>query len=134
MDNRIELIIKHIHNNLDEKIILKKAAEMTNLSYSYFSELFEKELDVTFSQYLKNIRIEEAKRLLRENSLSIKEISFKTGFRYASSVCKEFKSLLGVLPSTYRKKSRVINGLNLIFQPIRKFANTIVKFSNRNRK
>jgi two-component system response regulator YesN len=134
MDKRIKSIKQFTHKNIDKRITTKKAAEMTNLSYCYFSELFKKEVGVTFSRYLKKTKMRKAKNLLRNSSLSIKEISFEIGFRYVSSFCEEFKRVVGSSPTAYRRKSKVIKGLNQISQVIQKLSNIIVKISNRNRK
>lgn len=107
MDRRIEFILSHLERNLEKKITLKQASEMVNLSYGYFSELFQKEVGTNFSLYLQRIRIKKAKTFLRNSFFSIKEISFKLGFRHESTFCEEFKNMVGTSPSAYRKKVKI---------------------------
>jgi AraC-like DNA-binding protein len=107
MDKRIKSILRYLEGNLEERITLKQTSEMVNLSYGYFSELFQREVGTNFSQYLQSIRIEKAKTLLMDSFLSIKEISFKVGFRHESTFCEEFKNVVGTSPSAYRKKIKL---------------------------
>jgi len=109
MDKRIKSILRFLEGNLEERITLKQASEMVNLSYGYFSALFQKEMGSNFSKYLQRTRIEKAKTLLRNSFLSIKQISFKVGFRHESTFCEEFKNMVGTSPSEYRKKAEINN-------------------------
>ncbi|MFX0136466.1 MAG: helix-turn-helix domain-containing protein [Candidatus Hodarchaeota archaeon] len=104
MDKRIKNAVKYIDENLERKIILKEIAKISNLSYSRFAELFKKELNMNFSAYLKMTRIAHAKELLKNDSLSIKEISYKTGYKHISNFNHDFKNITGISPSKYKRK------------------------------
>lgn len=104
MDKRIKTALKYIEDNLERKISLKEVAKISNLSRSHFGALFKKELNMNFSTYLKRTRIERAKKLLKNISFSIKEISYKTGYKYISNFNHDFKNITGHPPSKFKNK------------------------------
>ena len=55
---------------------IEKAASLCNISVSYFSRLFKKELNITFSRYVNMLKIREAKELLELTRLQIGEIAY----------------------------------------------------------
>ena len=112
MDNRIEFILKYLNDNLEKRITLTQVSKMMNLSYGYVSDLFKKETGMNFSQYLKEARIEKARNLLRDSFKSVKEISFLAGYRYVSSFCEEFRNVVGVSPSAYRRIEKSTNSVD----------------------
>jgi len=141
IDPRIKRIKKYAQNHVEEKITLKRASEITNLSSNYFSSLFKKEVGISFSRYLKLARMKKAKELLRKSALSDKEISYELGFRHVSSFCREFKEITGKTPSAYRKRLKIFRLFQIvtdrivrIVHSIGKIANAIVRFANKIRR
>ena len=57
----------------------------------------------TTSEFVRDIRLEEAARLLKEGWLNVSEVAFKVGFRDPKYLSKKFKSKFGICPSDYRK-------------------------------
>lgn len=107
MDRRIKFILRYLEENSEKKITLTAISKMVNLNYSYLSELFIKEVGISFSSYSKKNRFKRATKLLRESFLSIKEISFDIGFKHVSSFCNEFKKSMGMTPSEFRNKTKI---------------------------
>ena len=105
MDRRINQALKSLDENLDKKLTLKSVSEIFNLSGGYFSGLFKKEIGVCFSNYLTQLRIDKAKVLLKETSLSVKEVSYAVGYRCVSNFDHDFKRLVGLSPLEYRKRT-----------------------------
>lgn len=94
---------QYIECHYSEKIQLDDIARTIYLSPVYFSVLFKKEEKMNFSEYLMRYRIDKAKELLCDPSLSISEIGRKVGYgqqRYFSQI---FKRIVGLKPSEYRK-------------------------------
>ena len=60
MDYRIETVIKILQKNLNNDISLEKIAEIVNLNPSYLSALFKQEAGVSFTSYLKSLRMRYA--------------------------------------------------------------------------
>ncbi|MFV0342536.1 MAG: response regulator [Anaerocolumna sp.] len=96
--------VDYISNHYGENINLESTAEYANKSKNYFSYLFKKEMGVSFVEYLNNIRVEQAKKLLDSTDEMTYEISEKVGYsdyKYFSSV---FKKVTGMSPIQYRKR------------------------------
>lgn len=93
-----------------EKPYLREDLRLTDLqrifpmSRSYLSQLFNKELGYSFSDYVNHFRVEESKRLLEAEPLaSIQEIAERSGFHSISTFRRAFIKQTGVIPSEYRR-------------------------------
>ena len=78
-----------------------------SMNYSLFSLSFKQYTGMNFVNYLKMIRIGEAKRLLEETDEKIIDISQKVGYENEKHFMKTFKSVCGVSPSEYRKNMQM---------------------------
>lgn len=90
-----------IQQNYHTDLTLDKVAGAVYLSPYYFSRLFKRITGMNFTHYLTEVRINAAKQLLRQNTLSVKEVARAVGYadpRYFSSV---FKKVVGVSPGDY---------------------------------
>lgn len=76
-----------------------------SMNYSLFSLAFKSVTGVNFVNYLKDIRIKEAKRLLEETEYKVQEIGKMVGYENDKHFMKLFKSTCGISPSEYRKSS-----------------------------
>jgi two-component system response regulator YesN len=84
-------------------IVIEDIADIEGFNSSYFSTLFKKVTGVTFSEYLRGIRMDEAKRLLKETNLSVAVICGDVGYNDIKHFSTSFKKATGVKPSEYRK-------------------------------
>lgn len=85
-----------------EPITLSDVAKHVNLSNGYFSGLFKRVTGVGFREYLNQVRVEEAKRLLAVTDYPTVDIAIATGFSDQSYFSKVFKRYTGVTPKQYR--------------------------------
>ena len=76
---------------------------MCNFSYSYFCKVFRNVTGGTFSEYLCNLRIREAEKLLASTDLDVTEVANQVGFCDASYFIKIYKSLRGITPKAFKK-------------------------------
>lgn len=90
--------------HVDTGVTISLLAKHAGVSEYHIRTILKDEFSCTFSEYLKIVRIEEAKRLLRESDLDIKEIAHEVGFSHASSFARAFKEIEKVSPSQYRDK------------------------------
>lgn len=74
-----------------------------SMNYSLFSHVFKQYTGKNFVNYLKELRIQEAKRLLEETDMRIIEISLAVGYENEKHFMKLFKAVCGVSPTEYRK-------------------------------
>lgn len=98
--------LQYIRRNFQNKISLEEVATHVSLSPNYFSQLFNSKIETSFSSYINRLRVEYATQLLTTTNLSIVEIAGLAGFDDQSYFTKIFKSLSGLTPLQFRKKSR----------------------------
>lgn len=104
----IEKACNFIEANYKKNITLEETASHCGLSSFYFSKLFKKRKKLTFIDYLTNRRIEEAKKILLETSLSIKEISRKIGYNDPNYFTRVFKRVMSTSPTSFRSNKMLI--------------------------
>ena len=97
---------RYINEHYSRAITLEEVAEAIGFSPAYLSTLFKKEIGINFSDYLTSRRMEEAKRLLKENTCSINEIAELVGYSDPKYFSKTFNKVVGLKPSEYRKLYR----------------------------
>lgn len=103
-ESRPVLVAKqYIGEHFAESILLEDVAAAVNFSPVYFSGLFKKYTGQGFGEYVTEVRIREAKRLLRETSESIAEIAGKVGYQDSKYFRKLFKKVTGMKPSDFRR-------------------------------
>lgn len=90
----------------DSSLSLNGVAEYLGVNSSYLSRLFTEALHVHFNDYLNACRVEEAKKLLMTNRLTVKEIGYRTGFNSVQNFIRVFKRYENVTPGQYRDLKR----------------------------
>lgn len=100
----ITFLLDYIEDNYMHNITLKSIAEELHYNPSYLGRLFNKHLDKGFNLYLQERRIKASKKLLKDYSLSIDEISELSGFLYSSYFSTIFKEATGLSPLQYRQQ------------------------------
>lgn len=105
LSGEISKAIAYIKQHYTDNISLQSVASYVGLSVSYLSNLFKKELHISFIDYLNRYRIERAKELLAGTSLKSYDIAVEVGFSpeytYFSKV---FKKVTGLNPNEYRRQ------------------------------
>jgi AraC family transcriptional regulator, arabinose operon regulatory protein len=81
-------------------------AAILNLSVSRFRHLFKREMGISFNQYQKTMRLEQARELLENSFLRIKEITAKVGIGDVSHFTRDYKARYGRPPSQTRVRMR----------------------------
>lgn len=100
---RINKVCLHIQNRFTEPITLKEVADLIFLTESNFCKFFKKAVGKTFSDYLNEIRINEAARLLLQTDQSVAQIANDCGFETLSYFNRVFLRKKGSAPTAYRK-------------------------------
>lgn len=104
-DTRFEKILSYIHHQYtDPSLSISKIADMFFYNKKYLSSLFVKKTGVHFSEYLNQLKIQQAELLMKQPDLSISVIAAKCGFTNASYFSKVFKDAKGCSPQEYIKK------------------------------
>jgi two-component system, response regulator YesN len=100
----IQKIKAYIETHYHENISLKSIAAIFYMNPVYLGQLFKKSYGVYFNEYVLQLRIAEAKKLLRQTDLRIYEIAEKVGFSNADYFVTQFEKLEKLTPSEYRNK------------------------------
>lgn len=97
---------EYIDEHYNESLTLGKVAEELDISSSYLSFLFSKEMNSCFVDYLNGVRIEHAGSYLQQNRLKVYEIANKVGFRDEKYFSKVFKKVKGMSPAQFKSGRR----------------------------
>jgi AraC-like DNA-binding protein len=109
VDNQLmQEIATYIYNNFDKKITLDDIARRFSISRSYLSKKFKMTTGFGFKEYLVNVRVQNACRLLLETNESITDIAFECGFNDSNYFGDAFRRIKGVSPNKYRKNKEAI--------------------------
>jgi two-component system, response regulator YesN len=98
----IDKAIDYINENYYKDLNLAIVSNEVSLNYSYFSQVFKEYTGENFVNYLKKIRINKAKVLLRDSDYKIYEVAQKVGYEDSKQFAKIFRSVTGVSPIEYR--------------------------------
>lgn len=99
----IHRIISYVTDHYQEPLSLTDAARKIGISKEYFCRLFKENMGITFLQYLNEVRISHADRLLTTTDLPIAEIMQQSGFTNQTLFNRLFKEIYGVTPRQARK-------------------------------
>ncbi|WP_432666380.1 AraC family transcriptional regulator [Wukongibacter baidiensis] len=105
-ENNLPDSIKYINEHFTEEIELKTLADIEHYSTSYYSEWFKRAMKISAKEYIQQLRIEEAKKLLSKTNFTILQVSQMVGYNHNSSLTRVFKELEKITPAEYRRKKR----------------------------
>jgi two-component system response regulator YesN len=99
----IRMVKQYISENYSKPVTLDELAREVYLNPVYLSIIFKKETGENIKDYLKDYRMDEARKLLKNSRYNISEISLKVGYRDVKYFSRLFKKSFGVKPTEYRK-------------------------------
>lgn len=105
-DDRVERSQEWLRDHLDAELDLRALARDVGCSQFYLSRIFSERTGKTIRQYHRQLRIEEAARLLTEGRLNVSEVAVEVGYRSLSYFTKAFTAQIGCLPSEFSRKRR----------------------------
>jgi AraC-like DNA-binding protein len=103
--DRLVPLLKWLEQNFSRKISVAEAARIVGLSGARFMRRFRQATGSTFVEYLNQIRLREAYRLLRETPLPVGEIAEQCGFSDQSYFDRRFKAYFGIPPRELRRRA-----------------------------
>ncbi len=103
MESKLLQLRSSMHQNYNEEWDIRKMAAYLPVSPAYLYILYKQFFGVTPKKDLQNIRIEHAKQLLRQGSLSVKEIAGQIGYENEYYFIRKFKEQTGMTPGKYKK-------------------------------
>jgi AraC-like DNA-binding protein len=103
-NDAVHKTMQYIMQNLQDKILVKDLLDITNMSYPAFYALFKRHHKLSFKEYLLELRIEYACKLLKDRDAKISNIAFSCGFENLSNFNRQFKRIRNMTPSDYQKE------------------------------
>lgn len=100
---RIQQIKLIIHDNISSDLTLDFIASKIFLTPNYIGTIFKQSTGKSFKEYVKSVKIKEAKQLLMTTHLKVFEVSEAVGYKSVTYFSKKFKESTGYLPSDYRQ-------------------------------
>ncbi len=109
-ENNIEIIYiekakKYIAKNYNKHINMAMVSNYVSINYSYFSILFKKYMNMSFSDYLNKVRIEKAKEFLKRVDYKIYDIAEEVGYKNSKYFTRAFKKYEKMTPNEYKIKN-----------------------------
>jgi AraC-like DNA-binding protein len=102
--DRINDIYDYTYANFKNKIYLEEIAEVARISPNSFCRYFKSRTRKTYSQFLIEVKVGQACKLLIEHSLNLKQVCYNSGFNNFASFHKCFKKITGKSPLCYQKE------------------------------
>ncbi|NQU54119.1 MAG: AraC family transcriptional regulator [Bacteroidetes bacterium] len=99
--NRLTKVMHYLNTNYQKKIELEKVAEIANLHPSAFCRYFKEKSGKSLSEFVNDMRISYACRLITEGKMSVSQICFESGFNNLSNFNRTFKKHTKFTPSNY---------------------------------
>ena len=102
--DRVNKVFEYVMQNFKEEIRLGEVADLVSMSETSFSRYFKSRTNKNFSDFLAQIRIAHACKLLVEDKMGITEICYESGFNNLSNFNRKFKELMNISPSIYQRE------------------------------
>ncbi|MBK1832564.1 AraC family transcriptional regulator [Roseibacillus ishigakijimensis] len=99
----VRRVRERVQNNLREDLSVRAIADYLEVSGSYLREQFREGAGVSLGHFVRSVRLMEATRLLRDSSLSVREVAELSGFGSFTAFSRAFGNVYGTSPSVYRK-------------------------------
>lgn len=99
---RISMVAKYVDKHYKNEVTLSDVAKLTNMSETAFCHFFKKKTGKNFIDFLNDVRIGHASKMLYETTNTISEICFESGFNNTVNFIRAFKKKHGKTPSEYR--------------------------------
>ena len=95
---RLEEAFRFINAHYMEKISLKQVAEQVFMSENYFSSYFKRAANISFIDYITDLRLRKANELMRTTDMNMYEIALESGFNNMANFYRIYKKHVGELP------------------------------------
>ena len=103
-------IIRHaqqyISAHIREKLSVRLIAQQVDVSPSYLTVLFQKNLQISPGEYIRRIKLQESKQMIRENNLNFTEIAAALQYSTVHHFSRQFKEKFGITPTEYARSVR----------------------------
>lgn len=102
--DRMNRVFDFVLRNYQREITVKEVADIANLASNSFSRFFSQRTRKTFVEFVNEVRLSHACKLLQENKLSVSDICYASGYNNLSNFNRQFKKLYKVSPLVYARQ------------------------------
>ena len=99
----IEKAVNYIAQNYENKLTLEEVASYLFITPNYLCSMFKRVMGINFVDYISKVKVQQAKKMLKNSSYKVKDISELLGYNDYTYFCKVFKKIEGTTPLEYRK-------------------------------
>lgn len=103
-ESRMDKVFSHTLTNFREKISIEDVAILCNLSSTSFCRYFKMITNKSYFDFLTEVRLNHACRLIIDSDLTMQHIAVESGFENTSNFYRHFKKFKGITPTEYRKR------------------------------
>ncbi|UCS91754.1 AraC family transcriptional regulator [Echinicola marina] len=107
--DKMDLVFNYVMKHFKEKITLAGVSSLVHMSPEYFCKYFKVKTNKNFSEFLNEVRIGHACKLLMKSDLNISEICYESGFNHLSNFNRQFKKIKKMPPRDYQKQFWKLN-------------------------
>lgn len=111
--SRLDRVIRFLHESKNREVRLDEVAQVSGLAPKSFCRFFRANTGKTLIQYVNELRVGEACRLLLETDLAVTEIAFRVGFNNLSNFNRRFRELKDLSPREFRTRGDIDAGRQL---------------------
>ena len=97
---------QYVSAHIREKLSVPLVARQVDVSPSYLTALFHKNLQISPGEYIRRVKLQESKQMIRENNLNFTEIAAAQQYSTVHHFSRQFKEKFGITPSEYAKSVR----------------------------
>ena len=97
---------QYISTHIREKLSVRLIAQQVDVSPSYLTVLFQKNLQISPGEYIRRIKLQESKQMIRENNLNFTEIAAALQYSTVHHFSRQFKEKFGITPTEYARSVR----------------------------
>jgi len=97
---------QYVSAHIREKLSVPTVARMVDVSPSYLTALFHKNLQISPGEYIRRVKLQESKQMIRENSMNFSEIAAALQYSTVHHFSRQFKDKFGITPTEYAKSVR----------------------------
>ena len=97
---------QYISTHIREKLSVRLVAQQVDVSPSYLTVLFQKNLQISPGEYIRRIKLQESKQMIRENNLNFTEIAAALQYSTVHHFSRQFKEKFGITPTEYARSVR----------------------------
>ena len=97
---------QYISTHIRQKLTVPTLAKQVDVSPSYLTALFHKNLQISPGEYIRRIKLQESKQMIRENSMTFTEIAAALQYSTVHHFSRQFKEKFGITPTEYARSVR----------------------------